>query len=86
MARAHPWAIAAVAALTSIGSASSAHGADATLERIAAGLRANELKSVRYSGDGVGWTFGQVQARSSVAEDQAQFMDAHGQLRDWCCT
>ena len=60
MARAHTWAIAAVAALTSIGFASSAHGADAALERIAAGLRANELKSVRYSGDGVGWTFGQA--------------------------
>ena len=60
MARAHTWAIAAVAALTSIGFASRAHGADAALERIAAGLRANELKSVRYSGDGVGWTFGQA--------------------------
>ena len=60
MARAHTWAIAAVAALTSIGFASTAYGAEAALERIAAGLHANELKSVRYSGDGVGWTFGQA--------------------------
>ena len=60
MTRAHVFAIAAVAALTSALLADSAHGADAVLERIAAGLRTNEIKSVRYSGDGIGWTFGQA--------------------------
>ena len=60
MARAHMWALVTVAALASSGFASSTYGADAALERIAAGLRANDLKSVRYSGEGLGWTFGQA--------------------------
>ena len=34
--------------------------ADPSLERAAAALKVNELKSVRYSGDGWGWTFGQA--------------------------
>jgi glyoxylase-like metal-dependent hydrolase (beta-lactamase superfamily II) len=34
--------------------------ADPALERIAAATRANDLKSVRYAGDGVGYTFGQA--------------------------
>jgi len=37
-----------------------AFAADPTLERIAAATRANDLKSVRYAGDGVGYTFGQA--------------------------
>lgn len=60
MTRAHVLAIAAVAALTTGLLPDSACGADAVLEQIATGLRANDLKSVRYSGDGVGWTFGQA--------------------------
>jgi glyoxylase-like metal-dependent hydrolase (beta-lactamase superfamily II) len=34
--------------------------ADPALERAAAGMRVDDLKSVRYTGDGVGWTFGQA--------------------------
>ncbi|MET0732406.1 MAG: MBL fold metallo-hydrolase [Casimicrobiaceae bacterium] len=34
--------------------------ADPALERIAAATRANDLKSVRYSGEGTGYTFGQA--------------------------
>ena len=60
MSRAHVLAIAAVAALTAVPVPNDAYGSDAVLERIATELRANELKSVRYSGDGVGWTFGQA--------------------------
>ena len=60
MTRAHVLAIAAVAVLTTAPLPNDAYGADAVLERIATGLRADELKSVRYSGDGVGWTFGQA--------------------------
>ena len=60
MTRAHVLAIAAVAVLTTAPLPNDAYGADAVLERIATGLRADELKSVRYSGDRVGWTFGQA--------------------------
>jgi len=38
----------------------SANAADPTLERAAAAMRLNDLKSVRYAGDGWGWTFGQA--------------------------
>ena len=34
--------------------------ADPALERAVSAMRVNELKSVRYAGDGVGWTFGQA--------------------------
>src|SRR4029453_19632471 len=37
-----------------------AAAADPALERAAAALRVNDLKSVRYAGDGIGWTFGQA--------------------------
>ena len=37
-----------------------AFAADPALERIAAATRAGDLKSVRYAGDGVGYTFGQA--------------------------
>jgi len=37
-----------------------AAAADPALDRIAAGMRVNDLKSVRYAGDGIGWTFGQA--------------------------
>ena len=40
--------------------ATAANGADASLERAAQAMGANELKSLRYSGDGVGYTFGQA--------------------------
>jgi glyoxylase-like metal-dependent hydrolase (beta-lactamase superfamily II) len=43
-----------------VGLSGVAMAADAALERAAAALRVNELKSVRYAGDGVGWTFGQA--------------------------
>jgi len=42
------------------GFASVAAAADPALERVAAALKVNDLKSVRYSGDGYGWTFGQA--------------------------
>ncbi len=37
-----------------------ASAADATLERAAAAMGVSTLKSIRYSGDGVGYTFGQA--------------------------
>jgi glyoxylase-like metal-dependent hydrolase (beta-lactamase superfamily II) len=40
--------------------AGTAGAADAALERAAAALRVQDLKSVRYAGDGIGWTFGQA--------------------------
>src|SRR4051794_26135056 len=40
--------------------ASVALAADPALERAAASLKVNDLKSVRYAGDGWGWTFGQA--------------------------
>jgi len=40
--------------------AGSANAADAALERAAAAMRVNDLKSIRYAGDGSGWTFGQA--------------------------
>ena len=43
-----------------IGFAGVATAADPALERAAAALRVNDLKTVRYAGDGVGWTFGQA--------------------------
>ena len=36
-----------------------AWAADPALDRVAAAMRVNDLKSIRYAGDGVGWTFGQ---------------------------
>jgi len=48
----------AVAAAALLGG--SANAADATLERAAAAMRVNDLKSVRYAGDGWGWSFGQA--------------------------
>ena len=47
-----------LAAATSI--AGSANAADPALERAAAALRVDDLKSVHYAGDGWGWTFGQA--------------------------
>ena len=41
-------------------SAGVAAAADPALERAAAALRVNDLKSVRYAGDGTAWTFGQA--------------------------
>ena len=52
--------IALVAAMIGAGIADLAAGADPALERAAAALRVSDLKSVRYAGDGVGWTFGQA--------------------------
>jgi hypothetical protein len=40
--------------------ASAANAADAALERAATAMGATGLKSLRYSGDGVGYTFGQA--------------------------
>jgi len=40
--------------------ASVAVAADPALERAATALKVNDLKSVRYTGDGWGWTFGQA--------------------------
>jgi len=40
--------------------AGAALAADPALERAAASMRVGDLKSVRYTGDGVGWTFGQA--------------------------
>src|SRR4029453_128101 len=37
-----------------------AAAADPALERAAAALRVNDLKTVRYAGDGVGWRYGQA--------------------------
>ena len=52
------WTIALVA--VSAGWVNVAAGTDPALERAAAALRVNDLKSVRYAGDGIGWTFGQA--------------------------
>ena len=61
--------------------ASVAVAADPALERVATALKVNDLKSVRYAGDGYGWTFGQAYKPGEAwAQDQAQFMGAHGQL------
>ncbi len=40
--------------------AAPATAADPALQRAAAAMRVNDLKSVRYAGDGWGWTFGQA--------------------------
>ena len=53
-------AIGLIAAIATLGFAGVAAAADPALERAAAALRVNDLKSVRYSGDGIGWTFGQA--------------------------
>jgi glyoxylase-like metal-dependent hydrolase (beta-lactamase superfamily II) len=53
-------AIVAVIAAATMASIGEAIAADAALERAAGQLRVHELKSVRYSGDGAGWTFGQA--------------------------
>ena len=37
-----------------------AHAADAALERAAAAMKVGELKTLRYAGDGIGYTFGQA--------------------------
>ena len=45
-------------------------------------MGANGLKSIRYSGDGIGYTFGQAYKPGlAVAEDHRAFLRAHGQLR-----
>ena len=49
------WVIAALALLPV-----SALAADAALERASAAMGASDLKSLRYSGDGIGYTFGQA--------------------------
>lgn len=56
----HVWKIALAFAAAGCAWAAGATAADATLERAAAALRVNELKSVRYAGEGIGWTFGQA--------------------------
>jgi glyoxylase-like metal-dependent hydrolase (beta-lactamase superfamily II) len=53
-------ATALTVAAIALGWTGAAAAADAVLERAAAALRVNDLKSVRYSGDGTGWTFGQA--------------------------
>ena len=57
-----PRRIPAIATFIAFGLAWAAHAAaaDPALERAATALRVADLKSVRYSGDGVGWTFGQA--------------------------
>ncbi len=58
MERKNFWATALVVATFS-GFAGAAAAADPALERAATALRVNDLKTVRYAGDGIGWTFGQ---------------------------
>jgi glyoxylase-like metal-dependent hydrolase (beta-lactamase superfamily II) len=53
-------ALCLIAATATLGFAGVVAAADPALERAAAALRVNDLKSVRYSGDGIGWTFGQA--------------------------
>jgi glyoxylase-like metal-dependent hydrolase (beta-lactamase superfamily II) len=43
-----------------VGLSSVAAATDPMLERAAATMRVNDLKSVHYAGDGIGWTFGQA--------------------------
>ena len=52
------WIVVCAGLLGSMASVASA--ADAALERAAQAMGANGLKSLRYSGDGVGYTFGQA--------------------------
>ena len=52
--------MALVVAAASVAATGIAAAADAALERAAAALRVHDLKSVRYAGDGVGWSFGQA--------------------------
>src|SRR4029453_9393441 len=53
------WTVVLVVAM-SAGLVNVAMGAAPALGRAAAALRVNDLKSVRYAGDGIGWTFGQA--------------------------
>ena len=55
----HVRILAFTAATAVVLAAAAAHAADPRLERAAKDLRVGELKSVRYAGDGIGWTFGQ---------------------------
>jgi len=56
----HVRILAIAAATAGVVAATVAQAADPRLERAAAELRVGELKSVRYAGDGLGWTFGQA--------------------------
>jgi hypothetical protein len=56
------WTQVATSIVAAIGmlAAGGAAAADPALERAAAAMRVDDLKTVRYTGDGVGWTFGQA--------------------------
>ena len=56
----HVRILALAAATAGVVAATAVHAADPLLERAAKDLRVGELKSVRYAGDGMGWTFGQA--------------------------
>ena len=58
--------LAIVASLMAFVPLDRASAADATLERIAAAMRVNDVKSVRYAGQGTGWTFGQAYTPGGV--------------------
>ena len=53
-------AVAVVAATAGVGAMDAATAADPMLERAAAEMRVNDVKSIRYAGAGIGWTFGQA--------------------------